>query len=500
MSGAFLQGHEKQADRYVVPVDELADALGITRGQQARLRKARYGLVIAAKEWVESVYDGLKEMDFVQCMTDPCVWKPVKETSHGGLQLQVLVLFHIHDFMLAGRKGEASWEELQRRMHNKWKWSEWEQGPVRVTSVDVSQLQDVSFLMDQEASVDNIDPVEINPERRKTPEASVTEREKSTLRGLWETMQWPCTQTDSKRACAVSMLQSSLSEATVGTMMDFNRILKEMKSDLLEIPVHAHRGEKLAVLIWSDAAWANRKDLSSTFGFFSGVTTTRILQSGRHGMTPIQYRSGKSKRKARSNLSCTGKTPCVLAKRPHVLNMRAFRRYTRRRFECTHGGVLNLSTGGPLSLSSPSLFLSFLSFLPSSSCLSFVLFLLSLPSFSLFSSLFSLLSLSLLSSIFSLLSSLFSPLSLLSSLFSLFSLLSSLFSSSLFSLLFSSLLFSSLLFSSLLFSSLSSLLFSSRLFSSRLFSSLLFSSLSLLFSSLLFSQCKALTNQHGVQL
>ena len=37
-------------------------------------------------------------------------------------------------------------------------------------------------------------------------------------------------------------------------MMDFNRILKEMKSDLLEIRVHAHRGEKLAVLIWSDAA------------------------------------------------------------------------------------------------------------------------------------------------------------------------------------------------------------------------------------------------------
>ena len=253
MSGTFLQGHEKQADRYVVPVDELADALGITRGKQARLRKARYGLVIAPKEWVESVYDGLKEMDFVQCMTDPCVWKPVKETSHGGLQLQVLVLFHTDDFMLAGRKGEASWEEFQRRMHKKWKWSEWEQGPLLMTTVDVSQLQDVSFLMDQEAYVDNIDPAEINPERRETPEAAVTKREKSSPRGLWR---------------AVSMLQSSLPGETVATTMKSNRILREMQSDLLEIRVHAHRGEKLAVLIWSDAAWANRKDLSSTLGFF----------------------------------------------------------------------------------------------------------------------------------------------------------------------------------------------------------------------------------------
>ena len=83
--------------------------------------------------------------------------------------------------------------------------------------------------------------------------------------------------------------------------MKSSRILKEMMSDLFEIPVHAHREEQLAVVIWSDAAWTNRKHLSSTLGFVSGVTTTRILQGGRHGLTPIHHRSGKSKRKARSS-------------------------------------------------------------------------------------------------------------------------------------------------------------------------------------------------------
>ena len=43
VSGAFLQGREQEADRYVVPVNELADALGITRGKPTRLRKAGYG-------------------------------------------------------------------------------------------------------------------------------------------------------------------------------------------------------------------------------------------------------------------------------------------------------------------------------------------------------------------------------------------------------------------------------------------------------------------------
>ena len=61
------------------------------------------------------MYDGLQEMDLVQCKTDRCVWKLVKETPQGA-QLQVLVPFHIDDFMLAGRKGKAGWE-----VHNKWK-------------------------------------------------------------------------------------------------------------------------------------------------------------------------------------------------------------------------------------------------------------------------------------------------------------------------------------------------------------------------------------------
>ena len=75
--------------------------------------------MIAPKEWVESVYDALKEMSLMQCKTDPCV--EARQGSVPWTQLQVLVLFHIDDFVLAGRKGEAGWEEFQRRMHNKWK-------------------------------------------------------------------------------------------------------------------------------------------------------------------------------------------------------------------------------------------------------------------------------------------------------------------------------------------------------------------------------------------
>ena len=54
------------------------------------------------------------------------------------------------------------------------------------------------------------------------------------------------------------MLHSCLPTETVGTLMKTNRVLKEMKADLVELWVHAHRKEKLAAVIWSDTAWANR--------------------------------------------------------------------------------------------------------------------------------------------------------------------------------------------------------------------------------------------------
>ena len=129
------------------------------------------------------------------------------------------------------------------------------------------------------------------------------------------------------------------------------------------------------------------------------------------------------------------------------IKMRAFCRHTRRRFEITHGGVLNLSTGG-LSLSTSSLCsLPFchpfcLSFL-TSSLLAFALLLFSLAFLS--------------------------------------------FSLSLF-----------LSFSLSLFLSFSLSLFLS--FSLSLFLSFSLSLFSFPFSSPLFSLCKALINQHGVQL
>ena len=118
-----------------------------------------------------------------------------------------------------------------------------------------------------------------------------------TSRNFWGAMQWPCTQTGAKRACDLSILQSSLPEATVRNLMKSNRIFKETKSDMMEIRVQAHCDEKLALVVWSDAAWANRKD--------------------------FHHRSGRSKKKARLSSSEKMQAPAdakheIYFKRPQL--------------------------------------------------------------------------------------------------------------------------------------------------------------------------------------
>ena len=61
------------------------------------------------------------------------------------------------------------------------------------------------------------------------------------------------------RVYAMSMLQSSLPVATVRNLMNSNRMFKKMKSDMVEKRVHAHRDEKLAVVVWSVTAWPTGK-------------------------------------------------------------------------------------------------------------------------------------------------------------------------------------------------------------------------------------------------
>ena len=103
MASQLRKRIEQETDRNVIPRSELADALGNKKGTPARIRMASCGLIIAPKEWVESVCAGLRDTRLTQRKADLCVRQFVKDTAHGP-DLKVWVLFHVDDFTSAGKE------------------------------------------------------------------------------------------------------------------------------------------------------------------------------------------------------------------------------------------------------------------------------------------------------------------------------------------------------------------------------------------------------------
>jgi hypothetical protein len=93
----------------------------------------------------------------------------------------------------------------------------------------------------------------------------------------------------------------------VKTLLETNKLIREVYN-------HRHVGIKyhrlntadpfdVTFTAWTDAAVGNRRDLSSTGGYFIAATEPSILESKPSPINPISWKSGRLPRIARSSLS-----------------------------------------------------------------------------------------------------------------------------------------------------------------------------------------------------
>merc|ERR1711978_354503 len=81
VAAAFLLGTAIELDIFVVPVEELAEALGIEPGQAARLTKEARGLVAAPLCWFKKVCVVMESIGFRRLVSDPCCWTLLTDES-----------------------------------------------------------------------------------------------------------------------------------------------------------------------------------------------------------------------------------------------------------------------------------------------------------------------------------------------------------------------------------------------------------------------------------
>ena len=308
VKSAFLQGaaSEELRDVYAKPVPELAKSMGLADGQPVKLVKACYGLANAPAEWHRSVTTAMQEAGFQVLTTEPCAWRLMGTDQDGNPTVLGLAAAHVDDFLFCGNEEDCRYRAALHYLYDKFIWSPWEANRFDHCGVQLHQNTDGSFLLDHSQFCEKLEQVEIVKDGRKEGDAA-HEGEKSQLRGLLGGIQWRTYQTGPLHAAQLSFLQSEMSQATVKTLRDANKLCREVHHHrhlpIRITPLNVKNPSEVTFVTWCDAALGNRPNGGSTGGYVVTATEPAIAQGQPSVLNLISWKSGRLPRVARSSLA-----------------------------------------------------------------------------------------------------------------------------------------------------------------------------------------------------
>ncbi|CAE7241426.1 RE1 [Symbiodinium sp. CCMP2592] len=296
VSGAFLQGREYPDVLHCIPCDEICDGMNIPRGSITRLKRACYGLVDAPLEWYRSVSEFLEGLGLQRTWSDACTW-----TWRVRGQLRGIISGHVDDFLFAGSDHDQEWQEILRKIKERFKWGDWERDEFIQCGVKVEKVPG-GYALSQAQYVEGLSEIPLNAQRKRQRKENTSEREKSQLRAALGSLSWVAQQTAPHLSAEVSLLLSEVSTSTVETIVKTNQLtanVKQRKHHKMLIHGFAE-GEDLAMYAWVDAANANRPDGGSTQGIFVGLGPKSMLKGAVGSVSPMAWHSSKVDRVCRS--------------------------------------------------------------------------------------------------------------------------------------------------------------------------------------------------------
>ena len=284
ISGAFLQGRDYPDELFCSPCDEILEAMKLPKGSITRLKRACYGLVDAPLEWYKTVAEFMESIGLVRLWSDACawVWKPQGE-------LRGMVTGHVDDFMFGGADSDAGWQEIIRRIKERFRWGDWDQDSFTQCGVQIESVPE-GFTLSQPRYLDGLAEIPLNSVRRKQRSSPTTDREKSQLRALLGGLSWFAQQTSPHVAAEVSLRLSEVCESTVDTIVQTNQLLDYARQRQgHKLLIHRCRNEDMQFFAWVDAQ-----------GIFIGAASKDLLQGAVCQVSPITWHSTKIDRTCRS--------------------------------------------------------------------------------------------------------------------------------------------------------------------------------------------------------
>ena len=295
---AFLRGSRR--DNRLLGVDpppELRDKLNLRDDEICELLKSAYGLVNAPFLWYQELRESLLNLGFRISPLDPCLFVLTNEQGY----VHGVIGMHVDDGLCFG---DAVFNKALDVLEQKFPFGSKREGEFTFTGLHLKQDEYFNIHIDQTEYVQGIEPIQIDRTRRKDESLAIKEDEKQQLRAVIGSLQYAATNSRPDVSARLSFLQSKINSATIGDLLEANRLLGDTKR-------HAHSGitisamdeDAIRIVSYSDASFASRaKQQSQKGGLFLAVHSDIFLQKSAIA-SPITWYSKKIDRVVASTLA-----------------------------------------------------------------------------------------------------------------------------------------------------------------------------------------------------
>ena len=180
--------------------------------------------------------------------------------------------------MFCGLSNNQQWLEAKAQIQKRFAWGEWETGDFIQCGVRVQAQEDGSFHLDQAKYLEEVQPINVSKDRRRTPKEETRLKRKLKLRGLLGALSWHTNQIGYRFAAYTGLFLSEVNKSTVETLLDVNQLLDKIKGashEPLKILPFSDQ-DKPQLYCWTDASSQNRHDGGSTKGIFVAMSGEKL--------------------------------------------------------------------------------------------------------------------------------------------------------------------------------------------------------------------------------
>ena len=305
VSTAFLQGLPQERKLWLKLPGEALQILGATADTRMYLRKPVYGQLDAPRRWYLEAVRRLKDLGWQQHALDPCCFCLYDHNKDTSPALVGMLCLHVDDMLAAGDTNSQVYVDAEIALKKAFSFRTFETDEKTLEYCGVKlERQDHGWKVNQHDFIQKIKPVTIH--KGRAAEDEMNDHDRSQLRALLGSLQWPAVQTAPHLQCSASLISGQQKTGKLRAVIEANQLLRfaKLNSDvkLQYEPLEIESLADLRLCAMFDAAHGVREDSTSQGGYLIFVVPKKIF-SEETSYHLIEWRSFKLPRVARSSLS-----------------------------------------------------------------------------------------------------------------------------------------------------------------------------------------------------